>query len=370
MPEIKARYMSIFFISLIGVYLLGNAYIFWRGAQAVASSPTGFKSVLALLFICGTLSFIVEFFGRGIRLPMEVAHLFHQIGTGWLVFTLYMVIVLLLLDLLKLINFSHPQGFWIAFLLVVSVLGYGYYHYQHPKTEVINLVINKPFNNGKPLTVVAVSDIHLGYGTGKQDLKQYVDMINAQQPDLVLIGGDLIDSQIMPVMEQRMWEELNQIDAPMGIYMAPGNHDYYAGLNDCKDFLNHTSIKLLCDEVITLPSGIQLIGRDDRTNPRHLPFDRLAQQVDTAKLSILLKHQPVHLEEAIRSGIDLQFSGHTHDGQVWPLNLITKRLFQQSAGYRQWDKTHIYVSSGLSLWGPPFRIGTDSELVVFHLSSN
>ena len=204
----------------------------------------------------------------------------------------------------------------------------------------------------------------------KKDLQQYVELINAQRPDLILIGGDLIDSNIRPVEEQRMWEELNRLDAPMGIYMVPGNHDYYTGIKACEGFLARTSIKLLRDEVVTLPSGLQLIGRDDRTNPRCLPFDRLMQQVDKEKPSILLKHQPVHLEEAIQSGIDLQFSGHTHDGQVWPLNLVTKQLFQQSVGYKEWDKSHIYVSSGLSLWGPPFRIGTESELVVFHLSSN
>ena len=250
------------------------------------------------------------------------------------------------------------------------MLGYGYYKYKHPKTKVINIVINKPFNKGKPLTVVAVSDIHLGQGTMKKDLQQYVELINAQRPDLILIGGDLIDSNIRPVEEQRMWEELNRLDAPMGIYMVPGNHDYYTGIEACEVFLARTSIKLLRDEVVTLPSGLQLIGRDDRTNPRCLPFDRLMQQVNKEKPSILLKHQPVHLEEAIQSGIDLQFSGHTHDGQVWPLNLVTKQLFQQSVGYTEWDKSHSYVSSGLSLWGPPFRIGTESELVVFHLSSN
>ena len=286
-------------------------------------------------------------------MPLELSHLFHQIGTGWLVFTLYMVAALLLFDLLRLFNIPYRQGFWIAFVLVVSVLGYGYYKYKHPKTKVINIVINKPFNKGKPLTVVAVSDIHLGQGTMKKDLQQYVELINAQRPDLILIG-----------------EELNRLDAPMGIYMVPGNHDYYTGIEACEVFLARTSIKLLRDEVVTLPSGLQLIGRDDRTNPRCLLFDRLMQQVNKEKPSILLKHQPVHLEEAIQSGIDLQFSGHTHDGQVWPLNLVTKQLFQQSVGYEEWDKSHIYVSSGLSLWGPPFRIGTESELVVFHLSSN
>lgn len=362
--------MPILFVSLLGAFLLGNVYLFWRGAQAAASFPARMKTALMLLHAGGVSLFFVSIFGRGIRLPMAVANVCHQIGTGWLVFTLYMVMALLLVDLLKLVKAELPHGFWMALLLVVCVLGYGYHMYKHPKTRTIDLVIRKPFNQGKRLTVVAVSDIHLGHGTTKQDLKGYVERINAQRPDLVLIAGDLIDSQIMPVREQRMWEELNRLEAPMGVYMVPGNHDYYAGLEECEAFLRHTSVKMLRDEVMTLPCGIQLIGRDDRTNPHCLPFDSLARQVDMTKPSILLKHQPVHLEEAIGAGIDLQFSGHTHDGQVWPLNLVFRRLFRQSAGYEEWDGTHVYVSSGLSLWGPPFRIGTVSELVVFHLVSN
>ena len=101
--------MPIFFISLIGAYLIGNVYIFWRGAQAATAFPMGLKVVLALLYVCGALLFFVSFFGRDIRMPLELSHLFHQIGTGWLVFTLYMVAALLLFDLLAL-GFAWRSG--------------------------------------------------------------------------------------------------------------------------------------------------------------------------------------------------------------------------------------------------------------------
>ena len=163
-------------------------------------------------------------------------------------------------------------------------------------------------------------------------------------------------------------EELAELKAPLGIYMVPGNHEYISGIRKSMQFINETPIRLLRDEIVTLPGGIQIIGRDDRSNTSRLSLQELAKNMDPAKPVILLDHQPYDLSDTEKAGIDLQFSGHTHRGQVWPISLITDHLFDQSYGYRRWGNSHIYVSSGLSLWGPPFRIGTDSELVVFNIT--
>lgn len=121
------------------------------------------------------------------------------------------------------------------------------------------------------------------------------------------------------------------------------------------------------DTTVILPNGIQLIGRDDLTNPRRKQLSALIESINRDKPVFLLDHQPKNLEEAVENGIDLQVSGHTHHGQIWPMNLLTDRLFEVSHGYKQKGNTHVYVSSGLSLWGPPFRIGTRSELVILDL---
>ena len=165
-----------------------------------------------------------------------------------------------------------------------------------------------------------------------------------------------------------MQEELSQLQAPLGIYMVPGNHEFISGIEKCIPFLEQTPIRLLRDTVITLPNGLQLIGRDDRSNRKRLPLETLMKQTDPTKPTFLLDHQPYHLSETEKAGIDIQFSGHTHHGQIWPITLLTDYLFEQSYGYRQWGKSHIYVSSGLSLWGPPFRIGTNSEFVLFNIT--
>ncbi len=361
--------MPTFFVVLISIYLAGNIYIFRRGAQALVAQPFGVKVLLAILFWGGALSFIGSFLVRDTHLPVVVAHTAHEIGNGWLVLTLYMVLCLIVFDLLRLFNFPCKYGFYTSLFLTLSLLSYGYYHYQHPQTEVINIVINKSaVHNEQPLKVVAASDIHLGHGTDKEELKRYVGIINAQKPDLILIAGDLIDNSVVPLYEEKMMEELAELEAPLGIYMVPGNHEYISGIRKSIQFINETPIHLLRDEVVTLPNGIQIIGRDDRSNKSRLSLQELTKEIDPAKPVILLDHQPYNLSDTERAGIDLQFSGHTHRGQVWPISLITDHLFDQSYGYRKWGDSHIYVSSGLSLWGPPFRIGTQSELVVFDIT--
>lgn len=362
--------MPTFFVILISCYLAGNVYIFIRGSQALVAQPFGVKMLLTVLFWGGAISLFGSLLTRNIKQPVYLAQTMHEVGTGWLVFTLYMTLGLLVFDLLRLINLPFKYGFYLSFFLTLSALSYGYYNYQHPRTEVINIVINKPTTSyQQPVKVVAVSDIHLGYGTEKQDLSRYVEMINAQEPDLILIGGDLIDNSVVPLYVENMKEELAQLKAPLGIYMVPGNHEYISGIDASIRFIEETSIQMLRDSVVTLPNGIQLIGRDDRSNHARLSLQQLIASTNPASPILLLDHQPYNLKETEAVGIDLQFSGHTHRGQIWPLNLITDRIFEQSYGYRMWGKSHIYVSSGLSLWGPPFRIGTNSEMVVFNLST-
>lgn len=140
-------------------------------------------------------------------------------------------------------------------------------------------------------------------------------------------------------------------------------------MNASARFIQDTPIQLLRDSIVTLPGGIQLIGRDDRSNTARRSLQKLMANVDKNKPIILLDHQPYKLTESEAAGVDLQFSGHTHRGQVWPMSLVTDHIYEQSHGYRQWGNSHIYVSSGLSLWGPPFRIGTESEMVVLQLST-
>ncbi|MEQ3235626.1 MULTISPECIES: metallophosphoesterase [Bacteroides] len=362
--------MPIFFIILITVYLGGNTYIFYRGAQALSGLPGGIKISLAVLFWLAALSIIGTMLTRNIKMPVFLSHAMYEVGTGWLIFTLYMVLFLLAFDLLKLCRVPFNYGFILSLIFTVVLLGYGYYNYRHPKTNIINIALDKPLaDDAKPVKIVAVSDLHLGNGTGKTALKRYVKMISEQNPDLILIAGDLIDNSVVPLYTENMMEELSELKAPLGIYMVPGNHEYISGIKASARFIQDTPIQLLRDSVVTLPNGMQLIGRDDRSNTARRSLQELMAGIDKSNPIILLDHQPYKLTESEAAGVDLQFSGHTHRGQVWPMNWVTDHIYEQSHGYRQWGNSHIYVSSGLSLWGPPFRIGTESDMAVFHLST-
>ena len=361
--------MPTFFIILFGVYLSGNVYIFIRGWQAISGLPLGIKIMLSILFWIGALSFLSILKLRDSNVPETIGHLVYEIGTGWLIFTLYMVLLLLVVDIFKLFHVQYAYSFYVVLGFTLCLLSYGYYNYRHPKTTTVDLVINKPVDiPSSQLKVIAISDIHLGYGTNKSILKEYVSYINKQNPDIIIIGGDLIDSSVTPLYKEQMDEELSQLNAPLGVYMALGNHEYISGLQASLDFLKKTPITLLQDRIITLPNQVQIIGRDDRSSRHRKPLHELIKSIDLTKPTILLDHQPYNLEEVSNAGIDLQFSGHTHRGQVWPMSWVTDKLFEVSYGYKQKGNTHFYISSGLSLWGPPFRIGTVSELVVFNIT--
>jgi len=166
---------------------------------------------------------------------------------------------------------------------------------------------------------------------------------------------------------ENMQEEINRLQAPLGLYMCLGNHEYLSGIEPVMEFLQKTQIRLLIDQAVSIENSFWVIGRDDIShgNSPRQSLETLISQTNPEQPLILLDHQPWHPDEAAGNGIDLQFFGHTHYGQILPLNYIVKRIFTIGYGYKKIEDTHIYVSSGLGLWGPPCRIGTQSEIVVF-----
>ncbi|MDR1337096.1 MAG: metallophosphoesterase [Tannerella sp.] len=362
--------MPALFLAMLVSYLLGNVYIFVRGLQALGQFSWFLKWGYGLVYWTGALMLFAVFaFRRSGHIPFSVGQVLFHIGSGWLVFTLYMVIFLAAARLVTVFYAPFHHGFALSLLLTCGLLAYGYIRYLHPERQVIGIPVDKPLTDRDRLKIVAISDWHLGLGTGQEKLRKDIDRINAEKPDLILIGGDLIDSSVLPVIDREMDRELNRLQAPMGIYMTPGNHEYISGIEACTAFLAKTRIKLLRDSVVTLPCGLQLIGRDDRQNRNRLSVRDLTKLVDRSRPVILIDHQPYGLDEVEATGaVDLQFSGHTHDGQVFPLSLLTGYLFDLSYGYEKRGNTNFYVSSGFALWGPPFRIGTCSEMVVFECS--
>lgn len=350
--------------------LIALAYIGWHVWCVL---PVGWIwKVLALGLMTG--SFLMLFAGimrTTDRLPMPVAVAVYEVGTSSIIVLLYLFLVFLLLDLGRLLQLLPRTLFydnwWTAGGIVISLLAlfiYGNLHYQNKHREELQLTTEKQIT--RPVKIVALSDLHIGYHNRRQELHRWVNMINAEAPDVILIAGDIIDGSLRPLLEQRMDEEFRRLKAP--IYACIGNHEYYGGEPRARQFYEQAGIHLLKDSCVSV-GDLCIIGRDDRSNPHRDSLGILMKKADRKKYCILLDHQPYHLEQAEQQQVDFQFSGHTHHGQIWPISWITEYLYECAYGRHQRGKTHYYVSSGLGIWGGKYRIGTRSEYVVVTIGS-
>ena len=255
--------------------------------------------------------------------------------------------------------YSNWLSLAVIVVLLTGVFTYGYFNYMDKRRHTVDLPTAKDV--GGVVKIVMASDLHLGYHNPRKELARWVDMINAERPALVLLGGDVVDGSLRPIVAEDMAAELRRVEAP--VLACPGNHEYYAGFEGSADFYRDAGITLLRDSAVTV-GGIAVVGRDDRSNPHRKSLGALMRGVDKSKYVILLDHQPYHLEQAERAGVDFQFSGHTHHGQLWPISWITEAVYEDAYGPWRRGSTRYYVSSGLGLWGAKFRIGTCSEYVV------
>lgn len=363
--------MKIWFFVFMVLPLLGCCYIGWH-VWRILPLANIYKAIIILLMLaCFGMLFHNFSFGLE-RYPLPVARVMYAIGTSSIIVMLYLVMLFLVLDLghlLHLVPSSFLRRSTIGSLSVVGIMlvlfVYGNIHYYNKVRQPLDVNTTKPLV--KPVKVVLLSDLHLGYHNTRADFEKWVEKINQENADMVLIAGDIVDISMKPILEEKMSEVFRKVNAP--VYACLGNHDYYAGEPKSEQFIRESGIHLLRDSSVTLPNGITIIGRDDRTNPQRKSIAQLVDAADLSHFTILLDHQPYHLEEAQQSGIDFQFSGHTHYGQVWPISWIEDMMYEDAFGFLQKGKTQYYVSSGIGIWGGKFRIGTHSEYVVLSVHS-
>jgi len=221
------------------------------------------------------LSFLMLFAGIGRwtdRMPMPIATAVYEIGSSSIIVLLYLLMVFLLLDLGRLVHLlPHTILYnnWYTTcgitLFMTGLFLYGNLHYHNKTREELTLRSEKV---EKPVRLVMVSDLHLGYHNQREEFHRWVELINQEHPDYILIAGDIIDGSMRPLMEQRMYEEFHQLQAP--VYACLGNHEYYSGEPDAQRFYQLAGIRLLQDSATVVPCGLCIIGRDDRSNPQVL----------------------------------------------------------------------------------------------------
>ena len=396
--------MIIFFV----LPIVGLSYVLWHIWQMLPWSNPWRWTAVGIALAC-FLTMFLGFSGAIERIPLDVASVVYEIGNSAIFVLLYLVMIFLVLDLGRAVHlipkawlFGNGYTSLGVFAVMLAIFGYGNAHYYNKVRQPLEIKTDKVISLeedsmdaqgndsmedaendslrsfGKKVTkIVLLSDLHLGYHNRRSEFKKWVDLINAEHPDLILIGGDIIDISVRPLLEENVAEEFHCLKAP--VYACLGNHEYYSGEPKAQQFYRDAGIHLLRDSVAKI-GNIAITGRDDRSNPHRKSIAEIIGQAERNRsltmvsdkkkrkeFTILLDHQPYHLEEAEQNGIDFQFSGHTHHGQVWPISWITDAIYEDAFGPLRKGDTQYYVSSGMGIWGGKFRIGTRSEYVVLTL---
>ena len=377
--------MIVFLAIVITINLLVNLYIFSR-TRAIFPQGNGAWWIAAALFWLVAFSYVIGRFAERTG-PFWLAEPMIKTGSFWMGAMVYLTLIFLLIDIFRgingLFNITDFLRFnWMsgkgktAILLVYSIsaiiLIAGYLSAKIPVVREQVIQLNKTVPGGSQ-KVVLVSDIHLGMMISNGKLNKLVELVNQQNADLVLLAGDIFDEDLGPVIQNNMGDLLKNLRAKQGVYAILGNHEFFGNADAAQKYLQNHNIIVLRDSTVTLPNGITIVGREDITGQRmngkpRKSIEKLLVGIDTEKPVFMLDHQPYKLAEVASHKIDLQVSGHTHNGQMWPFNYITGAMFEISRGYGKINDTHFYVSSGYGTWGPPIRTNSRSEIVVLEIT--
>ncbi|MBT8383497.1 MAG: metallophosphoesterase, partial [Ignavibacteria bacterium] len=373
--------MLLFFTIFITVYTAVNYYVFIRGWQAISSLPALKPFYLPLFIIIAYGYILAKLLYK--FLPPLASDILLIIGAIWFAYLVYFILFLLGIDLLRLLDtFIHffPSFFnknyeltkkitaVVVIVLVSLIVLFG--NLNKRDITVKSLSITLPKGDGKlnDINIVMASDLHLSPIDGEKLLSRIVEKINSLEPDIILFAGDIVDDKAEVLMRSEIGKSFKQLNPKYGIYAINGNHEFINDVESSVKFMQDYNFKVLRDSHEFVDSSFCIIGREDVamkqfTGSQRKALDEIIKPVEENYPKILLDHTPVKLEYAEKNGIDLQLSGHTHHGQIWPGNIITNLIYEISWGYKKKGKTHYYVTSGAGTWGPPVRTGSKSEIV-------
>lgn len=366
-----------------------SCYIGRRGWNTLGKSASRVKQIIywsffALLILSFPASEILEGY-----LP-EAGGLWLTIwGSYSMVAVSYIFLLVILIDFFRMIDKragfipvsikEHKKTPLILSILVVitvtAALAYGSYNALNHRVTEYELTVDKYAGPLKQLRITMVSDTHYGAIVNAERLSDMVKTINELKPDIILLAGDIIEGTIRQEEARELADVLSRMQAPFGKFAVPGNHD--RGLRDNNGVLSRyfkeAGINVLRDNCIKAGDGFYIIGRDDpgrRNGQGRKEINELVKEADSSMLLILLDHQPIDIDKAVECGIDLQFSGHTHCGQIFPANLVTGRIYEMDWGLLKRGKYQLIVSSGFGTWGPPLRLGNHPEVISVTIKFN
>lgn len=324
-----------------------------------------------------------------------------KIGAYWLGISLYLILYVALIDLLRWIyskvfkdKYNDFYARTICALLIIVLTGvtsiYGIINAKIVRTTEYEITINKDGGNFKEMTIAMFGDPQFGYNIGEYHLKQAVDIINKNDVDIVCVVGDIFDNQYSAIKNpDKLIDLFNQIKSKYGMYAVLGNHDVEEPIlcgftfndgdlanklasTEMLDFIKKSGMVLLYDENVIINNSVNLYGRADQERPNLGNITRkesgdLFKEVDVSKPIMVLDHEPREYDELEKAGVDLMMAGHTHDGQLWPTKIATDIIWENSYGLWVKNAFHAITTSGLGLFGPNMRVGTIAEVCIIHV---
>lgn len=365
------------FIALV-IYSLPNIYVYFRIKQLFTKDKH--KKIFTVFYIIFVLAF-----------PMAVV-LSHNTSSAWVkyflliayysvVFLLYLFLFLVIFDILRGINRllkivpvevirSHKFriiSLCILFVLSAAVVIIGSVHFNTIRVKEYQVDVPRKSAVINYLKIAMAADFHLGQITSQQFMKKFTAKINSLHPDILLMPGDIVEGHRDHGDMTQFERQFRQIKSKYGVYASPGNHESH-GRSNKLDFFANAGINLLADTFVVIDNSFCLLGRNDRRSHNRKPIHELLDNIPDHLPLIVLDHRPTHIQQVSKHGVDIQLSGHTHNGQLFPFNYIIKNLYELGWGYKKIRDTHFFVTSGIQGWGPPVRTAGNSEIMVINVN--
>ena len=385
------------FLFLLPFYLGVSSYMmfrffYWMKHCNHRFNWLRFKVPFAVVYLFMALSPVIAFL-----LPKSaVAIVIRRISTYWIGIMLYSLLYVVLFDLLRLIAkhtklkntllFSRGSVISIGSVVVACAVAtclYGIFNARNIKVNEYSVTVNKSCGSEKHLKAVLVADLHMGYAIGVDHITNMVKKINEQNADIVIIAGDIFDNSYDGMDDpEGIKAQLKSIKSKYGVYAVYGNHDIDEKIlmgftfdwggkqlhsEKMTNFIKECNIKLINDESVLINDEFYLVGRRDTDKPgtedgTRAEISELTKDLDKTKPIFVLSHEPDELQKTADAGADIDFSGHTHDGQLFPGNLTIGLFWENPCGMIKKDNMYSIVTSGVGVYGTFMRVGTDAEI--------
>lgn len=354
-------------------YLIPNIYLFFRIWQLFIRKEHRIYYVVVYILL-----FLIYPAGNFLEGKFSLAAKILSDTSNYLLpFFLYLFLCVLLIDLFLILNLLFRvvprekfrskafmnRGLVAVILCSIAVVTAGIINFNTIRTTGYQITVPRKSSELKELKIAFVSDFHLHPGINPRFIERFVNKITEAGPDLMLYGGDIVEGRGNDREIEHFEELLGRITARYGSLAVPGNHDHYAG-SDINNFFSRAGIVLLTDSAAVIDNSFVIAGRNDSRERNRKSAEQITSGLPDSLPIIMLDHRPSETEQISRTRTDVAFSGHTHHGQLFPINLITRKVYELSYGYMKKGNTHFFVSSGIRLWGPPVRTVGKSEIII------